>query len=54
MPIYPFTCSDCGKEFTLVLPIREYEKKGFACPDCKSTKLEQVISVGGVVTSKKS
>ena len=54
MPVYEFACLDCGREFTLVLSIKEYERKGFACPHCKSKAVEQLATTCEVITSRKS
>jgi putative FmdB family regulatory protein len=42
MPTYDFECQKCDKSFTLTLSVSEYEKKGFRCPECKSTNLKQI------------
>jgi putative FmdB family regulatory protein len=45
MPLYEFECSDCGEEFeALVL----WNSGPPSCPACKSTKLEQQISLFAV------
>ncbi len=54
MPTYEFTCQKCNKEFTLIIPISEYEKGNFRCPKCKSKRVKQQITSFQVVTSKKS
>jgi putative FmdB family regulatory protein len=54
MPIYEFDCLKCGREFKLVLSLREYEKKNVSCPRCKSKKVEQFVTSCEVVTSRKS
>jgi putative FmdB family regulatory protein len=54
MPIYEFVCLDCSKEFSLVLSLHGYENKEFACPHCKSKRLESLITACSVVTSRKS
>ena len=54
MPVYEFACLDCGREFTLTLSVQEYERKGFACPHCKSKAVERLMTACGVITSKKS
>jgi putative FmdB family regulatory protein len=41
MPIFEYACKGCGKEFeALVLPTTAAP----ACPACKSTELEKLIS----------
>lgn len=54
MPVYVFLCKDCGKEFTLVLRMKELEQGGFRCPQCNSTNVEQKAAAFAAVTSKKS
>jgi len=54
MPNYDFKCEKCNKKFSLMIPISEYEKKGFRCPKCKSTKVKQQITAFQTVTAKKS
>ncbi len=54
MPVYEFTCLSCGKEFHLVLSLRNYELKQYACPGCHSKELERRLTSLQVVTSRKS
>ena len=54
MPTYEFICEECKKPFTLSISISEYEKKGFRCPECESTKVKQQITSFQTKTSKKS
>ena len=54
MPFYEFQCQKCGKQFTLVLSVKQYERKEFACPDCKAKEVEQLITSAQVITSRKS
>ena len=54
MPVYEYACKECGKRFTLILSIAEYEKARPTCPKCKSTKVEQMPAAFFAVTSKKS
>jgi putative FmdB family regulatory protein len=54
MPLYDFHCAKCQKDFTLALPVQDYDRKSFACPECKSKDVERVFENVGVVTSKKS
>ncbi len=54
MPQYQFYCPACRKEFSLVLTLAEFEKRGGKCPKCGSKKLEQRWAAFYAVTSKKS
>ena len=54
MPTYSFVCKECRKSFTLTIPLSEYERKKFACPKCKSKKVEQTLANFFAVTAKKS
>ncbi len=54
MPTYSFYCQECKKSFTLTMPLAEYEKGKFACPKCKSRKVEQQMAAFFAVTAKKS
>jgi putative FmdB family regulatory protein len=54
VPIYEFQCQKCGKEFNLVLSVKQYEQKGFACPACQAKEVEQLVSSTNVITSRKS
>ena len=54
MPQYSFFCQACQKEFTKILTLAEFEKGGFACPSCRSKKVEQRWAAFYAVTSKKS
>ena len=54
MPTYEFKCDKCNNEYTLRLSLKEYEKKKYACPKCKSKKVTQQISSFQTITSSKS
>ena len=54
MPSYEFTCKQCNKTFTRIMTLAEYGKGGFACPHCKSKKVEQKAAAFFAVTAKKS
>ena len=54
MPSYEFVCKECKKIFTLAMTLKEYDKGRFACPKCKSKKVEQKLPAFFAVTSKKS
>jgi putative FmdB family regulatory protein len=36
MPVYEFICQKCDHDFSLAVPISEYEKKKFTCPKWKN------------------
>jgi len=55
MPPYEFDCLDCGREFTLILSVQDYEnKKKITCPGCGSDKVERLVTSCQVVTARKS
>lgn len=54
VPIYEFECQKCGKEFDLVLTVKQYEEKQYACPACKAREVEHLITSTNVITSRKS
>jgi putative FmdB family regulatory protein len=54
MPLYEFLCLDCKKKFTLALSVRDFDKRKYQCPACKSRKLDEQFTSVNVVTSKKS
>jgi putative FmdB family regulatory protein len=54
MPTYDFKCEKCSKKFSLLISVSDYDKKGFRCPKCKSTKVRQQITSFQVNTTKKS
>ncbi len=54
MPVYEFECEKCNNTFTLVMSVKEYEKKDFRCPKCKTVKVKQVVTPFQTITSKKS
>jgi putative FmdB family regulatory protein len=54
MPLYEYTCKDCGKEFSLALTLKEYERGQVECPHCKGKNVEQKPAAFFAVTSKKS
>lgn len=54
MPTYDLFCQKCKKDFSLTLRIKEYEKKEFACPQCKGKEITRIPSIFTAKTSKKS
>lgn len=43
VPIYPFKCNECGKEFSVVCKMNEKEAYSI-CPDCESKNITQQVS----------
>jgi len=54
MPTYEYACQKCGHTFQKVLKISEHGERKIKCPECKSTRVEQVFSSYFVKTSRKS
>jgi putative FmdB family regulatory protein len=56
MPTYQYKCSECGREFEQVMPIREHEQKNLKvkCPKCQSSHVEQEPAQFQAVTSSKT
>jgi putative FmdB family regulatory protein len=55
MPAYDYACKDCGKEFTVVLSLKELEAgPKIKCPHCQSAKVEKKITGFFARTSRKS
>jgi len=44
MPIFEFTCADCGNRFEELLTFAELEKELPACPKCESKAVERGLS----------
>ena len=54
MPTYEYVCEKCGKAFSVILSLTDYEKKKAKCPDCGSKQVRQQITAFQAITSKKS
>jgi putative FmdB family regulatory protein len=54
MPTYEFFCNACAKPFSKTLTLAEYEEGEVVCPECGSDNVEQRLSTGYAITSKKS
>ena len=54
MPSYDYRCPSCKKKFTLLLSIKEHDRKRVKCPKCGGGKVEQLISTFMTKTSRKS
>ena len=49
MPLYDFSCADCGKTFELSLSLAEHgsDSPKKICPSCASKNITQVIGFSG-------
>jgi putative FmdB family regulatory protein len=54
MPTYDYVCNKCEHTFQRIEKISEHGQKKTKCPECKSTRVEQVFTSVFVKTSKKS
>lgn len=54
MPMYDYTCLDCGKESLIIVTLKQHEQGEVQCPACGSTKLQQHFSSFIAHTTKKS
>ncbi len=54
MPTYEYQCQSCQKEFTIIQSISEHGKNPVQCPECRSAKVKQLMSIFTAQTSKKS
>jgi putative FmdB family regulatory protein len=54
MPTYEFACGKCGKEFSLILSMKEKESTKPTCPQCGSDEVVQQLSHFISKTSRKS
>jgi putative FmdB family regulatory protein len=43
MPLYEFTCTDCGETFEELVAV-SLDALGVTCPDCGSEKVEKLVS----------
>ena len=44
MPIYEYTCCDCGNSFEKLLKSGSEAAAGLTCPACSSTNIEKKLS----------
>lgn len=54
MPTYEYTCTACGKKFTLIMTFSERDSARVGCPKCKSRKVTQRFTSVYTQTSRKS
>ena len=52
MPIYEFTCADCGEQFSEIR--RMGDDQGVPCPQCKSVNTRKMISSFASISSSSS
>ena len=44
MPLYEFTCRDCGAVFEEIVSLAELEAGEVSCPECGSARVERGLS----------
>jgi len=54
MPMYDYTCQDCGKASLIVLTLKQYDQGDIKCPECGSKNLRRIYSTFTAHTTKKS
>ncbi len=54
MPTYEFECRKCGEHFSVREHISDHGKSKPACPKCKSSNVERVLSGFYARTPRKS
>jgi putative FmdB family regulatory protein len=54
MPIYEYTCRECGKDFIVQQSVAAHSRGPHQCPHCQSTNVQQKVSTIYTVTSRKS
>jgi putative FmdB family regulatory protein len=54
MPTYEYACRKCRHTFQRIEKISEHGSKKIRCPECRSTRVEQVFGSVSVKTAKKS
>ena len=54
MPTYEFVCEKCGKEFSLIMSLKERESQKVKCSFCGAAEVTQQLSAVITKTSRKS
>jgi putative FmdB family regulatory protein len=54
MPTYEYRCNKCGRKFERNEHVKEHDSKHTRCPECRSTRVTQVLGTFFAKTSKKS
>jgi putative FmdB family regulatory protein len=52
MPIFEFTCRECGHGFEEILSLAELEAGDLKCPACESTRVERGFSTFATTSSQ--
>ena len=48
MPLYEYSCHECGERFELFVRSSAHQKTALACPRCGSQKVRKAISLFGI------
>ncbi len=54
MPTYAYQCLKCGHQFERVLSVADHNRLKVTCPQCRSSKVVQVVTPFFAKTSRKS
>lgn len=54
MPTYEYSCPQCKKRFSLVMSIKDHDRRRVKCPKCASARVSQTVQGFFATTSKKS
>jgi putative FmdB family regulatory protein len=54
MPVYQYHCRSCGHDFQHTEPLRDHGHTRTACPKCKSTQVNQVLTPFFAKTARKA
>jgi putative FmdB family regulatory protein len=54
MPTYEFLCQKCGKEFSLIMSMKERETNKIKCSHCGADEVTPQLSAVITKTSRKS
>ena len=54
MPTYEYVCPQCKKRFSLVMSIKDHDRRRIKCPKCANTRVAQTVQGFFATTSKKS
>jgi putative FmdB family regulatory protein len=54
MALYEYRCTSCDRTFTVFHSVEEHGRARVTCPQCRSSKVEQVLSSFYAKTVRKS